>query len=454
MQWRRKLLLALLPVQGLNSWTALVAMGKKARAEPPPQRGSGADLAAFAEAVQRQLSNKQRLVRAFDVGGTGVKTALVSSSALRELLCERTEDSEAQLEWIERPQNLGEAPGEEGFAAWLLGALPRLRRELDDSNVVFGVSTAGDLEHSTGLLHDWWSGGGHPRQWGDGRPSPHVADLMGLPRQRTFAIHDGSAHLLGSSRSVVPPPCLATFAIGTGIGFGITDSAGALVDSFAPTGLRSHLLNGVPLSGARYNGIWKTWPQSGDGKVDQVMEREFAGTHRPWSMPWVSLVLGRRGIELAEAAFDCPAPSGSSITGGEGPSSSSMAALRAPAVRAYGEQWLHFLQTQFVPQFTAATRRHRVDKICFAGRVGEENWETLREVLLEPDTNLLRASSAGGSEAPQPKAKSSRGSKAEAAAAKPQLSVLPLAPHGSGLIGAAVYALAGAGGAHMAVWTA
>lgn len=34
-----------------------------------------------------------------------------------------------------------------------------------------------------GPTKDWWSAGGHPRQWeGDGRADPHVAELMGLPR--------------------------------------------------------------------------------------------------------------------------------------------------------------------------------------------------------------------------------------------------------------------------------
>ena len=45
------------------------------------------------------------------------------------------------------------------------------------------------VRHSSAMLiwelraatKDWWCVGGHPLQW-EGRPDPHVADLMGLPR--------------------------------------------------------------------------------------------------------------------------------------------------------------------------------------------------------------------------------------------------------------------------------
>lgn len=37
---------------------------------------------------------------------------------------------------------------------------------------------------------DWWSAGGHPRQWEGRRPDPHVADLMGLPRRWPSQVED------------------------------------------------------------------------------------------------------------------------------------------------------------------------------------------------------------------------------------------------------------------------
>eukprot|EP00747_Dinoflagellata_sp_TGD_P034492 gnl/TRDRNA2_/TRDRNA2_137289_c0_seq2.p2 gnl/TRDRNA2_/TRDRNA2_137289_c0~~gnl/TRDRNA2_/TRDRNA2_137289_c0_seq2.p2 ORF type:complete len:180 (+),score=38.47 gnl/TRDRNA2_/TRDRNA2_137289_c0_seq2:64-603(+) len=171
-------------------------MGKR---QPRGEASMQAGVSAFANAVRRQLADRQRTVRVFDVGGGGVKTALISTSGLRDLLLPEGQAGEvddfsadsmadagasamvSELQWIEAPAQLGLAPGEQGFAAWLLDALPRLRRELSDTHVVFGVSTAGDIEHATGKLHDWWSGGGYPQQWDDGRPSPLVSELMGLP---------------------------------------------------------------------------------------------------------------------------------------------------------------------------------------------------------------------------------------------------------------------------------
>eukprot|EP00931_Biecheleriopsis_adriatica_P102377 TRINITY_DN77357_c0_g1_i1.p1 TRINITY_DN77357_c0_g1~~TRINITY_DN77357_c0_g1_i1.p1 ORF type:complete len:451 (+),score=90.88 TRINITY_DN77357_c0_g1_i1:85-1437(+) len=448
-------------------------MGKK---QPPPQAQQSpspsreVSLQDFAEAVQRQLANKQQLVRCFDIGGSGVKTALLSSSSLLRLLqtpgggLDGTEqpalgtgEEAAELDWIEDPSGLGMAPGEDGFSSWLLRALPRLQRELANSNVVFGVSTAGDVDHCTGLLHDWWSGGGHPRQWGSAAPSPYVADLMGLPRTRTFVLHDGAAHLLGCSRRALPLPSLACFAVGTGVGFGISNEEGAVLDPGSAEGERSHALNGAPLSGASYGGIWQSW-SSRSGSVDEV-ERvkslEFAGEERPWSTPWVSLVLGRRGAELAEASFGCPPPPDP-----DGVADGGLLAnfdARKPAAAAFGQQWAHFLQTQFLPHFTSGGRRHKVERICFAGQVAAANWPALCEATVASDSDVLLTGqiSAGGESNASASSKRGRtGTKNSKSAQRvaADVKVLPLAPHGSGLIGAGIYALAGAGGAHLGLW--
>ncbi|CAE7890243.1 unnamed protein product, partial [Symbiodinium sp. KB8] len=357
-----------------------------------------------ADWYRRQLREKQRLIRTFDVGGTGVKTGLFTATALQAFFessaagphtdgpheaAEQGPVQYAELEWVERPTQLGQAPGEDGFDAWLEEALPRLRQEKANANVVFGVSTAGDVEHRTGILHDWWSAGGHPRQWDDSRPDPHVADLMGLPRDRTFILHDGAAHLLGCSRQIVPIPRLACLSVGTGVGFGISDEDGAILDPFSPAGSRSHLLNGVPLSGAPYRGIWRSWVEQTDhvDDVEKVMVREFAGMGRPWNMPWVSLVLGRRGMELAEAAFGCQPPKPLEEEADEGRQvAPANDAERKPASTAYANQWLHFLNTQFLPQCCTGSRRHRADHICFGGLVAETNWASLQEVIVGPDS--------------------------------------------------------------------
>ncbi|CAL1145111.1 unnamed protein product [Cladocopium goreaui] len=431
-------------VAGLRNW---LGMGKKAsKVDASVARAKATSLQDFASAVSKQLAQKQRLVRTFDVGGTGVKTALFAASSLKSLMdaAAASEGESPELEWIEPPTQLGMAPGEEGFDAWLAAALPKLQNEKANGQVVFGVSTAGDIEHATGVLHDWWCVGGHPLQW-EGRPDPHVADLMGLPRDRTFILHDGSAHLLGCSRSIVPPPQLACFSAGTGVGFGISDEEGAAVDPSSPVGARSHNLNGVPVSGASYRGIWRDWVSATDhvDDVEKVMLKEFATMARPWSMPWVSLVLGRRGMELAEAAFGCPPPEHSDEDG----AGVSNALVRVAASQAYAKQWQHFIHTQFVPQF-CSVRRHQVRRICFAGAVATSNWPSMQEVLVSPSGELVCPE--GVEDTASTKKRGRSGKKTNQA---PQaLSVLPLAPQGSALIGAGIYALAGSAGAEMGLW--
>lgn len=378
-----------------------------------------------------------------------MKTTLFPASASQEFLhfadgSVPTEDGAGpkELQWIEAPSKLGEAPGESGFSSWLLQKLPHLAGEVDDPHVCFGVSVGGDVDHSSGKLKNWWPGGGHPRQLNEWLPSPRVADIMGLPHDRTFVLHDGEAHLLGCSRCAVPPPGLGCLTLGTGVGFGLSDSTGAVVDSSSHLGRRSYLLNGVPISGARYAGIWKQWlrhPGGFEDSVDEVMSRPFANiVSMPWRMPWVSLVLGRRGMELAEAAHGCPAPG---LPEQMASSGADLAGDREPAVRAYGEQWLHFLHTQFIPQFCGVGRPHPVQSICFAGGVAELNWPLFRDVLVEPGSGELHGWPTHQS-----------GTDAGPSGRKTLLRVLPLAPSGSGLIGAGIYALAGVSGAAMGIW--
>lgn len=413
-------------------------------------------LGDFIGALRSQLSNRQRVVRSFDVGGSGVKTALFSALALGAALREYEEGECEDLAWLQPPTSLGSAPGEHSFDEWLRHSVPSLQGEVDDPSVCFGVSVGGDVDHASGLIRDWWPGGGHPRQWTD-RPDPLVADLMGLPPQRTFAIHDGEAHLLGCSRCHVPPPNLGCLALGTGVGFGLSDDTRAVVDSSDKQGVRSTCLGGVPISGAPYRGVWKQWVDKAEdsGPVQQVMARDFANMAKPWRMPWVSLVLGRRGMELAEAAFGCPAPDNVAEiqrldTGGT-------ADPREAAVDAYGAQWLHFLHTQFVPQFCSGTRRHPVHRLCFAGGVTESNWPLLERALLDPDTGALRPLSDLTSETTScfgrsaKKAARARTHLKTAANAEAKLEVF-FAPRGSALIGAGIYALAGIGGRHIGIW--
>lgn len=358
-------------------------------------------LPAFVRAFWQQDSAGERhhVVRVFDVGGTGVKTALISAGALTRFISSR---GASEPVWLREPVHLGLAPGEAGFAEWLGDALPELQGELDAPNVTFGVSTAGRLDHATGVIRSWY-GGGHPQRWAAG-PAPTVAEIMGLP--------------LG----------LAAFSLGTGVGLGLSSDTGSVFDRLEADDGRHHLLHGVPLSGAPCQGRWQAWlPSEPCPGVDAVLREEFAGLRSPWKMPWVSLVLGSRGLRLAQAAARCPAPTAALLAGGAGE------APAEAAVRVYARQWLHFLRSELLPEFTADTRgAARVRQLCFAGGIIEHNWPVLKEELLEDGSNTLRQLSG---EAPGP-----------------ELEVLPPPPAGSGLLGAGVYALAGVGGGALGLW--
>eukprot|EP00913_Durusdinium_trenchii_P031493 g29486.t1 len=386
---------------GLHAWTngAFVPVDS----EPPAERTLENNALMAQEA--RKLPRCGLIL--FSGSLESFSTVLEKTSPDDPTFTDAWQVSERELDWIEAPTSLGQAPGEEGFDAWLASVLPKLQNEKANGHVAFG---------------DWWSAGGHPRQWeGDGRADPHVAELMGLPRDRTFILHDGAAHLLGCSRCMVPPPRLACFSVGTGVGFGISDEVRA----------RSHFLNGVPLSGASYRGLWRDWVARTEhvDDVEQVMRKEFANMGRPWSFPWVSLVLGRRGMELAEAAFGCPPPERGD-DGGAGPVLNTE--VRKASSEAYAQQWAHFLQTQFTPQFCTGSRRHQVDRICFAGMVAESNWSSMQQAFVSESSELSFPDTGPQEEETSKK----RRSKKTQAAAPSAIQVLPLAPHGSALIGA------------------
>lgn len=361
---------------------------------------------AFVEGVRGQLSDTHRVVRAFDIGGTGVKTALVSSLALRKLLRLPGDETAApndDLEWLEPPSQLGFAPGSNGFAAWLLGAVPQLKDELSDPKVIFGIAVKGRIVHTTQTMRNWYAGG-YSCQWG--RDEPLIADIMGLPRDRTFALHDGSAHLLACSRTLPPPPGLALFALGTGVGFAFTDADGLMLDRLGNSG-RHMLLGDEQVATASYEGAWRSAPS---GPVKKALKR-MVGQYGNM----VSGRLGYEALDLAKAAY----------AASEGCSSD---AAEAQAVQTYGEQWLHFLHTTFLPEFAGPARdeRYIMRRICFAGGVAEHNWPLLSKAVMEPGGQLRAVPATLAT----PVSKSAHSA--------PTVEVLRPAPRGSGLIGAAI----------------
>lgn len=376
-------------------------------------------LDGFAEGVRKELADGQRQVRCFDIGGTGVKTALISSSALSKLLriepAEAAQDgSQEEWSWLEPPRNIGFAPGRNGFSEWLVTNVPQLTAELSDPSVIFGIAVKGRIVHETQRMRNWYAGGASV-----GREEPLIADIMGLPHERTFALHDGSAHLLGCSRSILPPPSLALFALGTGVGFALTDADGRLINRL---GSSDHhlLMAGDQVATASYEGAWRSLPSGPQKKVMKRMVGQYG-----------NMVSGRLGYEALGAAREALQASGSTDE-----------EVEIQAVRMYGEQWLHFLHTRFLPEFTGPDRieRYVVRSICFAGGVAEHRWPLLSESIVDASGKLKAL----------PETLSPKGTDGIAA---PMIDVLPNAPRFSGLLGAAVYALAGVAGSAQSIWS-
>eukprot|EP00928_Gymnodinium_smaydae_P082950 TRINITY_DN66215_c0_g1_i1.p1 TRINITY_DN66215_c0_g1~~TRINITY_DN66215_c0_g1_i1.p1 ORF type:complete len:380 (+),score=61.68 TRINITY_DN66215_c0_g1_i1:69-1208(+) len=376
-------------------------------------------VASFSEGVRAQLLDDNRVLRVFDIGGTGVKTALVSTVALRKLFDLSGDDASTSssdtLEWLESPSNLGFAPGHSGFAKWLLASIPKLKDEIADSRIFFGISVKGRIVHETQTMRNWYAGGCSISG------EPLIADIMGLPRDRTFALHDGSAHLLACCRSLSPPAGLAVFVLGTGVGFACTDASGRLLDRLGNSG-RHMLIDGQQVATAPYEGAWRSAPSGGPQK--KVLKRMVG--------QYGDMVSGRLGFEALDRAVDAYVAEGLARD-----------AALAQGISTYGEQWLHFLHTIFLPEFTSSARseQYGLQRIAFAGGVVEHNWPALRSALVESDGKIKAL----------PPALASGASSAESAGNGVHLLQPP--PSGSGLIGAALYALAGAAGAAKAIWS-
>lgn len=280
-----------------------------------------------------------------------------------------------------------------------------------------------------------WYGGGHPGLW-EGSNKPLLVDIFGLPANRTFAIHDGSAHLLGCSYGKLPKAGSVAFALGTGVAFGFSDNSGYIFDRSTSDGARFHQLHGVSISGAPYDGIWRNWLKFVDQcpQADAIMGKEFAGTPDPWRRPWVSLVLGSRGLELAKAIFECSGAPRSSVPNGEQPTEASD--TYPSGLRAYASQWSHFVHAVFLPAFMSFGEKLRPQRVCFAGGIVEHNWPVLREELMRYES--YESHKAHGSHLAQ---------------VHSSVPIFTSAPAGSGLFGASIYALAGIGGGDAGLWS-
>mmetsp|Transcript_78364 Transcript_78364/g.217667 ORF Transcript_78364/g.217667 Transcript_78364/m.217667 type:complete len:182 (+) Transcript_78364:3-548(+) len=178
---------------------------------------------------------------------------------------------------------------------------------------------------------------------------------------------------------------------------------------------------GEQVATASYDGAWRTLPSGPQKKVMKRMVGQYG-----------DMVSGRLGYEALDLAED--ALQSSSDCKDED--------VEMQAACLYGEQWLHFLHTRFLPEFTCSSRdeRYAVRSICFAGGVADHKWTSVGEAIVDASGKLKDLPTTLAHTATNP-------------AAAVSIEVLPPAPKYSGLVGAAVYALAGVAGVSKGIWS-
>ena len=153
--------------------------------------------------ISSQYSSSTKYIRCFDLGGNGLKTALLSY-----------ESNTNKMNIVRQEVLLGRCPVDKKVAAWVREQMRAVANADLDSEVKsgcsFGFSLAGlDKLCSKPLETD------------------NVSKLFNLPSDRLSSLEDGSAHLLASLKHLkndLPAGRVWNFAIGTGVGFGFTNS--------------------------------------------------------------------------------------------------------------------------------------------------------------------------------------------------------------------------------------
>ena len=141
-------------------------------------------------------------IRCFDLGGSGLKTALVIYDPTKKSM--RIEGS---------VQQLGKCPDDQKVSDWARKKIQEIAKtDLDQEakkGYLFGFSLAGlDKLRKKSVSTD------------------DMAQLFDLPKERVAYTGDGNAHLIASLKSVknLPEGRIWNIALGTGVGFGITNS--------------------------------------------------------------------------------------------------------------------------------------------------------------------------------------------------------------------------------------
>ncbi|MBA2367471.1 MAG: hypothetical protein H0V82_00420 [Candidatus Protochlamydia sp.] len=145
-------------------------------------------------------SVNNQTIRCFDLGGGGLKTALVNY------------DAENKTMNVGTIHKMGKCPDQQDISDWARQKIKEFNSDLDaevQNNYAFGFSLAGLDKLRSKPLSTW-----------------DVPDLFGLPREKVTQLHDGNAHLLASLRTMpnLPEGRVWNIALGTGVGFGFTNS--------------------------------------------------------------------------------------------------------------------------------------------------------------------------------------------------------------------------------------
>lgn len=147
-------------------------------------------------------TNTIQYIRCFDLGGSGLKTALVAYDSGQQTI--KIQGSVSQL---------GKCSSDEKVSKWVRRKLKEMAGcDLDKevgSGYLFGLSLAGLDKLKKGHLE-----------------SNDIPKLFKLPKDRTGYGSDGNAHLQASLKSVphLPEGRIWNIALGTGVGFGFTNS--------------------------------------------------------------------------------------------------------------------------------------------------------------------------------------------------------------------------------------
>lgn len=147
----------------------------------------------------------QILIRSFDLGGGGLKTALLTYDT-----------NIKKMDWVEEPMQLGKCPDHQEVRQWIREVLQeKLQKNLDaevEAGYVFGFSLAGLNKLRLLPLH-----------------TSDMSILCDLPTDQVVCIGDGAAHLIASLHFLgdnLPKGSIWNFAIGTEIGYGHADDHG------------------------------------------------------------------------------------------------------------------------------------------------------------------------------------------------------------------------------------